>query len=273
MKFFTALSTLVGAGLVHGRGNIIPTSGTEPLVERDGIGNLTFYIVNFDVKAPILRFESTLIIPAASPDPNITNDVQAIWPGLQTDTLLQNVVTNLWPTGGGPHGWYLLPFYCCDPPGNLTDQIQIYPGDLLTNTFVWDVPQNKWLDNWVLTPGEEGSKAGQKAFQGGLTFDQAIALEKAQNKIARPYDTPEFAIELQGLGTWDFGPVTWKNILIEANTTETDWCTKIKTPSNMHIQNTAPVVTSAGTVTSCYIGNITFIASIKTTPRRRLRIA
>jgi hypothetical protein len=31
-------------------------------------------------------------------------------------------------------------------------------------------------------------------------------------------------IEIQDAATWDFGPVEWRNILVVANTTSTDWC-------------------------------------------------
>jgi hypothetical protein len=196
-------------------------------------------------------------------------DVQAIWPGIQKDALLRNVIT---AAGGGPHEWYLLPFYCCHPAGNLVNQTRVYLGDLITNTYVWDIPHNKWLDNWALKPGEEGSKAGLSTFHGGFTFDQATAM-KEQGGVAKPYDHPLLAIELQGIGTWGFGPVMWRNILIEANTTEPDWCAKIKTPDSMHLQMTPSVASTEGTVTSCYIARINFIAPIKKTPRRRLRLA
>lgn len=33
-------------------------------------------------------------------------------------------------------------------------------------------------------------------------------------------------IELQQQGKWNFGPVEWRNILVEANTTDTEWCSK-----------------------------------------------
>lgn len=62
------------------------------------------------------QFESTVIIPPASPDPDSSpNSIRAFWPGLMPGpgaegSLLQNVVTN---NGGGPHEWQLLPYYCC----------------------------------------------------------------------------------------------------------------------------------------------------------------
>ncbi len=58
-------------------------------------------------------FESTLIIPAGSPDSSPANDVQAFWPGMEPaeyGAVFQNVITN---QGGGPGEWYLLPYYCC----------------------------------------------------------------------------------------------------------------------------------------------------------------
>ncbi|TVY28010.1 hypothetical protein LHYA1_G005177 [Lachnellula hyalina] len=260
MKFFTALSALAKLGLVHGQGNMVPSSASnnkvdgKPSVQRD-IANLTFYTVEFLPKAPILRFESTLVIPASSPDASPDGDVQALWPGLQTDTLLQNVVTNV---GGGPHEWYLLPFYCCHPAGKLTAQRRIYPGDLLTNSYIWDMAHNKWLDTWALTPGPEGSKAGLAAFQGGLTFDQTTASKEQSGLVPKPYDQPVLAIELQGHGTWDFGAVTWRNIIMEANTTETDWCTMVTTDNPMKLTTSPPVVRTEGNVTTCYISQMTF---------------
>jgi hypothetical protein len=59
------------------------------------------------------QFESTLILPAGSPDKTPANDVQAFWPGMEpasSGAVFQNVITN---QGGGPSEWYLLPFYCC----------------------------------------------------------------------------------------------------------------------------------------------------------------
>jgi hypothetical protein len=48
-----------------------------------------------------------------SPDSNITNDIEAFWPGLEDisgASVLQPVITN---QGAGPGEWFLLPFYCC----------------------------------------------------------------------------------------------------------------------------------------------------------------
>jgi hypothetical protein len=59
-----------------------------------------------------VQFTSSLIVPAYSPASNL-NAIQAVWPGLQDNngsTVLQNVVEN---HDGGPHEWFLQPFYCC----------------------------------------------------------------------------------------------------------------------------------------------------------------
>jgi len=242
---------------------------TTPVGQRD-IANLTFYSFTFNAKAPILRFESTLLVPAASPDTSVKGNVQAIWPGLQTDTLLQNVLTN---QGDGPHQWGQLPFACCGPALNLIDGgIQVYPGDSLTNIYIWDIPSNKWLDNWALTPGPEGAKAGEKAFHGGLTFDQGAAFKPDAKKLSPgPYNTAVLAIELQGLGTWDFGPVHWRNIVIEANTTATEWCSTLVSSGNLAWEASMPRVNTEGTVTTCYIASFIFKAPVKKA-RRQLRL-
>jgi hypothetical protein len=98
-----------------------------------GIANLTFYgvwigagpdsIITKVVSHPpsslpyltvyptdALQFESTLILPAGSPDKTPANDVQAFWPGMEPASMngvLQNVITT---QGGGPGEWFLLPF-------------------------------------------------------------------------------------------------------------------------------------------------------------------
>jgi hypothetical protein len=271
MKFSIALTALTGACLVQSQGNMIPLPGsTKPVSQRD-IAYLTFYSFSFAAKAPILRFESTLLVPTASPDISANGNVQAVWPGLQTDTLLQNVLTN--QGGDGPHQWGHLPFACCGPALNLMDGgIQVYPGDSITNIYLWDIPADKWLDSWAVTPGTEGSQAGEKAFHGGLTFDQKSVFkpDNAQKLTPRAYDTAVLAIELQGLGTWDFGPVHWRNIVIEASTTETEWCMGFVGSGNLDWEASTPRVNTEGSVTTCYVASFIFKAPMEKV-RRPLR--
>ncbi|KAH6672282.1 hypothetical protein B0J14DRAFT_593268 [Halenospora varia] len=259
MHFSTIVPTLVGACLLGGafaQGHFAPLPEvlkTHPrsrsLVDRE-IQNLNFYTMTFWCKADILRFQTTLIIPATTPDASEANNVQAIWPGLQSDTLLQNVVTN---QGGGPHEWYHLPFFCCEPAGQLENQKRIYPGDSLTSTYLWDNVHNKWLDSYVLRPGEEGAKAGSQGFTGGLTFDPVIAPGKG-----KPYDRAILALEFQEKGTWNFGPVIWKNVLVVALTNETKWCTGFASTDNLRWQASAPAVHTDEGVTTCFIAQVVF---------------
>jgi len=39
-----------------------------------------------------------------------------------------------------------------------------------------------------------------------------------------PFTSTLMTIELQERGKWNFGAVEWRNILVEANTTESKWC-------------------------------------------------
>ena len=41
-----------------------------------------------------------------------------------------------------------------------------------------------------------------------------------------PFTQAIFATETQGTGTWNFGPVTYLNTFIVAETTETSWYNK-----------------------------------------------
>jgi hypothetical protein len=141
------------------------------------------------------------------------------------------------------------------------DEWLVWPGDSVKNVFSLDIPTGKWYNNWVVTPGQQGNAAGQKPFGGGFVFDPAVDSESpfrsshdkacwfqsiAETKGA-PYtnvsplrtsiwnvvnvltnDSKQalLTIELQDLGTWDFGSVLWTNVILEANTTDTAWCTK-----------------------------------------------
>ena len=54
---------------------------------------------------------------------------------------------------------------------------------------------------------------------------KANADERAAQLKGRPLTSTLMTIELQEQGKWNFGPVEWRNILVEVNTTETEWCT------------------------------------------------
>jgi hypothetical protein len=61
-------------------------------------------------------------------------------------------------------------------------------------------------------------------------------------------------IELQVNSIWDFGPVTWQNVIIEAATNSSDWCTNKQTGfygSNVKFNwtKTEPMITTSGVST------------------------
>ncbi|KAF4631836.1 hypothetical protein G7Y89_g6289 [Cudoniella acicularis] len=261
MKLSNTFATLVATVhfrevLGQGHSSPFPNEGLQsgtPLRNRD-IQNLTFYSTTFYPQAPVVRFESTMIIPASSPDPIQNGHVQAVWPGVNNKTLLQNVMTNT----GGVGEWFTFPFFCCTTSGHLANQSQVYPGDSLTTTYLWDQAHNKWLDSWVSSPGDAGVQAGSTGFIGGITFDPNIA---PGHDVAM--DTASLNIELQDGSTWDFGPIIWQNILVVAQTTDDSWCTKPSVTDNMNFQMSVPTSNTANGTTTCYIASMVFTSPTK----------
>ncbi|KAG9237087.1 hypothetical protein BJ875DRAFT_370716 [Amylocarpus encephaloides] len=263
MPNFKTLVTLVAVCLfceTASQGNFAPRpNGLANLShKRDNeVANLTFYTLSFGLpdKAPIYRFESTLIIPNGSPpDKNFQGAVKAVWPGLQNKDLLQNVLTNQKKVASENKNeqWFHLPFFCCHPAGDFKTEVQLYPGDALTSIYVWDIPHNKYLDSWTLVTANAGKDAGAKGFTGGVVYDQKIA------GGGEPYNQAILAVELQGLGEWDFGSFTWRNIIVMARTKETKWCTKLNTTNNFKFRTSMPVATTEGELTTCYIATVVF---------------
>jgi hypothetical protein len=261
MHHSNIFAALACAGLFQetsAQGKFIPwPPGHDNSLDKREIQNLTIYSLNFNTPedAPIYRFESTLVIPKASPQPP-EGALAAIWPGLQNQDLLQNVLTNQRIGGARPAEWNFLPFYCCHPAGNFSNEIQVYPGDALTTQYLWDIPHNKYVDSWSVVTATEGAKAGKSGFTGGTTYDQKIATE---GKGGPPYYMASLAVEVQGMGLWDWGPFTWKNIIIMAKTKEQDWCTKVSKGSKFSFNTSTPVATTDGNLTTCYIARLVFL--------------
>jgi hypothetical protein len=86
----------------------------------------------------------------------------------------------------------------------------------MTTDFELDTETGKWIDNWTLEPGSAGQAAGEKESSGGVN----IGFPKQG-----PLTDTLFEIELQNGAIWDFGPVTFENIIMEVNSTDTAWCT------------------------------------------------
>lgn len=72
-----------------------------------------------------------------------------------------------------------------------------------------------WLDSWTLATANEAVKAGKSGFTGGLIYDPKTGGGKGN------YTHAILAIELQGLGKWDWGAFTWRNVIVQARTKET----------------------------------------------------
>ncbi|KAE8449417.1 hypothetical protein EG329_008025 [Mollisiaceae sp. DMI_Dod_QoI] len=207
--------------------------------------------------ANILRFQSTMIIPHGSPDSN-SNAIQFLWPGMQPTSgngVFQNVLAN-----GSPGEWFLEPFYCCNPDKQLAPSMRVYPGDTLTNTFSLNTFNMKWYNNYMVIPGPVGQAAGEVAFSGGFIFDPAT---NDQSVRGEAYTAALFAIELQQAGQWDFGPLSWRDILIEINTTNTAWCNTGPTLNgggDFNFDISTPLASSVDGVVRCYIAQMDFLS-------------
>ncbi|KUJ23837.1 uncharacterized protein LY89DRAFT_744355 [Mollisia scopiformis] len=230
-------------------------------IEPTASDNLRFFGVwlGASMGADIFRFQSTLIIPAGSPDSN-TLGLQAVWPGLQPHSqqyVLQNVLAN-----GVPGEWLLEPYSCCNPIAMLVPPMRVYPGDTLTNTFSLDRFSMQWQINWVVIPGPVGQAAGEVSFNGGLNFD--LTQYDNDNATIEAYTSSMFAIELQHGGQWDFGPVSWRDILLEINTTDTTWCKSGPQlqAGSFHWNYSTPVASPVDNVVRCYIAEMNFESPI-----------
>jgi hypothetical protein len=265
MQYLTILSALISACLFQqtaAQGNFIlwPPSEHDNSINKRGIENLTIYSLLFNTPkdAPIYRFESTLIIPPASLSPP-EGRVAAIWPGLQNKDLLQNVLTNQRMSGSRPTEWNFLPFFCCHPAGNFSHEVEVHPGDALSTQYIWDVAHDKYVDSWSVVTGNMGAKAGKSGFTGGKVYDQKIATSDKDSVKAEPYHMASLSVEVQGMGAWDWGSFTWRNVIVMAKTKETEWCTNMDIPKDFKHNMSTPVVTTDGEMTTCYVATVVFV--------------
>ncbi|KUJ07857.1 uncharacterized protein LY89DRAFT_742623 [Mollisia scopiformis] len=167
--------------------------------------------------SPILRYEATLIVPSSPPTiPGIINH-SSIWPGLQpspTDAVLQNVIADM--TGN----WSFWPEFCCSPDTHLQDEQDVFTGDLVTSIFTKNTTSGIWTDSTIITRGSIGTAAGFPPFQGSFTFDPS------QYGTHNEYTMALVDVEIHNNGTWNYGTVSFQNLIIESQTIETDWCLK-----------------------------------------------
>ncbi|KAG4416194.1 hypothetical protein IFR04_010651 [Cadophora malorum] len=129
------------------------------------------------------------------------------------------------------------------------------------NTYQWNPETKDWYQDWLVEPGKLSHAGGVAHFGGGLVADGHFDTKYTENKWP-PGVKATLSIELQDGGKWDFGTVEWRNIIIEAQTTETDWCANIpEDNNNFRMQRTRPIATINGNTNSstCYIAYITFL--------------
>jgi len=99
----------------------------------------------------------------------------------------------------------------------------------------------QWTNLWSLTPGAAGKAAGQTAFSGATPFSPA-----PYPKVGA-FSNAFLDIELQNNAQWTFGPVTWQEIVLVANTTDTSWCDEYQLAGQDTVfTSTAPVATAEG---------------------------
>ncbi|CZT44765.1 uncharacterized protein RSE6_04986 [Rhynchosporium secalis] len=234
-----------------------------------GPPRLTFYGLEILPGAPITKFESTLLVPSVTPDqdPKSVQGLRSMWPGLEpqpVSALFQNVLSNL---NQAPHvtennAWYFFPYWCCAPAMDLVgNRVRLFPGDLLQNTYQWNSETKDWYQNWVVQPGKQGHRGGVEPLGGGLITDGHFDTKYTEEKWP-PMVKALLDIEVQGEGKWDFGPVEWRNVLVEAQTKETSWCTEIPSKkNNFRMTRTQPIATvnRNTTSTTCYVAFITFL--------------
>ncbi|CZR53414.1 uncharacterized protein PAC_03292 [Phialocephala subalpina] len=170
-----------------------------------------------DTSKTRLQFQSTLIIPGASPNPS-PNNIQAVWPGLQPASdsfVFQTVVES---ASGGPDTWWIEPQVYCAPQILYGERNQLFPGDSLKSIFQLQ-PDGQMALWWYNTPGWQGNPPSDTTFSGSAimnpqTYPNGGPLTKAV-----------LSIEIQGTaGVWDFGNVLFGEVVVTAQTTDMSWC-------------------------------------------------
>ncbi|TEY78824.1 hypothetical protein BOTCAL_0045g00420 [Botryotinia calthae] len=185
--------------------------------------NANFSYLTLDPNATITNFESVQVVPRSSSALVIPGNVQAVWPALQNNQgIMQTVVANQGSIGE----WFYIGLeFCCTPKDWQADKAQqVYPGDRITtkyqlmsaNTGVYNV-------TWKVERGYFGIQAGEMFFTAESFFNPQ---EHPTPGGQGPFNKALFAIETQGGSKWDFGPVQWDQITIQADTTSSDWCFK-----------------------------------------------
>ncbi|KAF7882953.1 hypothetical protein EAF00_011442 [Botryotinia globosa] len=185
--------------------------------------NANFFYLTLDPSATITAFQSIQVIPRSSNALVIPGNVQAVWPALQNNQgIMQTVVANQ----GGIGEWFYIGLeFCCTPEDWQADKAQqVYPGDRVTTNYqLMSVNTGVYNVTWKVERGHSGIQAGETSFTAESSF---YPQDHPTSGGQGPFNKALFAIETQGGSKWDFGPVQWDQITIQADTTRSDWCFK-----------------------------------------------
>ncbi|KAF2183014.1 hypothetical protein K469DRAFT_635432 [Zopfia rhizophila CBS 207.26] len=177
-----------------------------------------------------LSFSGTMVIP------NLPRaGVYYLWPGLQpTDNsgVYQNVLD------GRSGTWWIGSGWCCSNPSlPWGGGFNVNGGD--TVQFSNTRGSSSWTS--TLKKGSGGNTVTDSFALNSKTFNQAL-----------------FAIELTGV-SWDFGPLTFNNVVITSSGTDTKWCTNAPENYNSAANYAVSGVSASvsNNVVTCRISSVT----------------
>ncbi|KAL2063728.1 hypothetical protein VTL71DRAFT_5533 [Oculimacula yallundae] len=192
----------------------------------------TWYFLRWytpNASAQLQKFSMTMTVP-----PIRKAGTYYLWPGLQ-DTSGSGVFQQV--LDGRKGAWWIGSGWCCSNPSlPWGSGFSAAPGNKVTISNTRDANGV----NWSATMNMGTSSAKDSFPLGYKNFNQAL-----------------LAIELTGV-TWDFGPLTWNNVVMVMNTTQTGWCTKA--PENYGSATkytmTTPRAVTVGGTTTCTIDQV-----------------
>ncbi|CZT11940.1 related to putative protein [Rhynchosporium agropyri] len=189
------------------------------------------YFLRWNTNAQFQKFDAVMTAP---PIKN-SGDVY-LWPGLQDvdqTGVFQEVLQGIY---GGTGKWWMQTMWCCSN-SQRGDGIDVLPGNkiAISNTLSGD--RVNWLTNVTV-----GSISNNEPFALGY---------KAMNQAI-------LCIEVQQGAAWDFGPLTWENVVMVVNTTDHAFC--LIEPENWNdltiYSMTKPKAVTKDGLTTCTIDKI-----------------
>ncbi|OCL03246.1 hypothetical protein AOQ84DRAFT_381831 [Glonium stellatum] len=191
----------------------------------------TWYFLRYNAPSgsQFLSFSGTMSIPTLK-----KAGTYYLWPGLQpTDNsgVYQNVLD------GRSGTWWIGSGWCCSNPSlPWGSGFNVNAGDTVTFSNM------KGSSNWTSTLKKNSTGEG-------VSNDFALASKSFNQAI--------FAIELDGV-SWDFGSLTFSNVVITASGADTSWCTKApenyKSATNYAISGVSVSVNNS--VITCRINSV-----------------